>query len=109
MDTYQKILRNKVNYPATISKNCKELITKLLQTNPVQRLGCLKNKSRDVSGHLFFKPIDFGELVRKTIKAPFIPRISSPTDTSNFDEYPDESGDDWRRFNDKTKNIFAGF
>ena len=30
-------------------------------------------------------------------------------DTSNFDNYEDEAGEDWRRFNDKNKNVFKGF
>ena len=109
MDIYQKILRNRVTYPAFVSKNAKELVSKLLVSNPVQRLGSLKRGHRDVSGHLFFKPVDWQQLTRKTQKAPYIPKISSPTDTSNFDSYEDESGEDWRRFNDKNKNVFKGF
>jgi len=72
-------------------------------------LGALKKGHRDVSGHALFKPIDWSVLVKKEIKAPYIPKISSPTDTSNFEEYEDDSGEDWTRFNDKAKNVFKGF
>ena len=109
MDIYQKILRNRVTYPAFVSKVARELISKLLVSNPSQRLGSLKRMHRDVSGHSFFKSVDWAVLTRKELKAPYIPKISSPTDTSNFDDYEDESGDDWRRFNDKKKNIFSDF
>ena len=109
MDIYQKILRNKPSYPASFPKAAKELVQKLLTTNPSQRLGSLKRGHRDVSGHAFFKPTDWAVLMRKELKAPYIPKIKSPTDTSNFDNYEDEAGDDWRRFNDKNKNVFKGF
>jgi len=109
MEIYQKILRNRVTYPSIVSKNSRDLISKLLVSNPSQRLGALKKGHRDVSGHVFFKPVDWNELVRKKPKAPYIPQIKSPTDTSNFEDYEEESGEDWARFNDKSKNVFKGF
>jgi len=109
MDIYQKILRNKVSYPASFSKNVRDLLSKLLVSNPAARLGSLKNKSRDIKGHAFFKPVNWAELERKEIKAPYVPTITSPTDTSNFEHYDDEGGEDWARFNDRKKDTFAGF
>jgi len=109
MDIYQKILRNKVSYPSSFSKNAKDLISKLLVSNPTARLGSLKNKSRDITGHPFFKQTNWSTLVKKEEKAPYIPPISSPTDTSNFEQYEDEGGEDWARFNDRKKDTFAGF
>jgi len=109
MEIYQKILRNRVTYPAIVSKNSRDLISKLLVSNPVQRLGALKRGHRDVSQHAFFKGVDWARLTKKEDKAPYIPKISSPTDTSNFEEYEDESGEDWTRYNDKSKNLFKGF
>ena len=44
MDIYQKILRNKVSYPASFSKNVRDIVSKLLVSNPAARLGSLKNK-----------------------------------------------------------------
>jgi len=109
MEIYQKILRNRVTYPAIVSKNSRDLVSKLLVSNPSQRFGALKKGHRDVSGHVFFKPVDWAELVRKKPKAPYVPQIKSPTDTSNFEDYEEESGEDWARFNDKSKNVFKGF
>jgi len=109
MDIYQKILRNRVTYPAHLSKNAKDLLARLLVSNPVQRLGSLKRGPRDVLGHAFYKPTDFPQLLRKEIKAPYVPKISSPTDTSNFDDYEEENGEDWSRYNDKRQNLFKGF
>ena len=62
-----------------------------------------------MSGHAFFKQIDWNKLVRKELKAPYVPKIKSSTDTSNFDDYDDDSGEEWVRFNDKSKDVFKGF
>ena len=39
------------------------------------------------------------------IKAPIIPVIKNPLDTSNYEHYEDEDGTDWARYNDKKKNV----
>ena len=62
-----------------------------------------------MSGHAFFSRIDWKAMLNREVKAPYVPKISSPTDTSNFDDYEDEGGDDWTRFNDKRQNLFKGF
>jgi cGMP-dependent protein kinase len=109
MDIYQKILRNKVQYPASMSKNAKDLVSKLLVSNPVQRLGSLKKGHRDVTGHAFFKDIKWNKLTAREIQAPYVPDIKSDTDTSNFEEYDDEGAEDWARFNDRNPATFKGF
>ena len=43
------------------------------------------------------------------IKAPIIPVIKNPLDTSNYEHYEDEDGTDWAKYNDKKKNVFAAF
>ena len=50
------------------------------------------------------------DLEKKTvIKAPHIPAIKNPTDTSNFEEFEDDGGAEWARFNDKSTNLFEDF
>ena len=53
--------------------------------------------------------VDFQKLESKVTKAPIIPLINSPLDTSNYEHYDDEDGTDWGRYNDKSKNVFAAF
>ena len=94
MDIYQKILRGKISFPAILSKNAKAMIASLLVANPAARLGCLKNKGRDVRHHPFFKPVDFPSLESYSVKAPYVPTIKSPVDTSNFEHYDEDDAED---------------
>lgn len=109
MEIYQKIIKNKISYPSVVSKSAKDLISKLLHSNPSQRLGSLKHGTRDVTNDPFFKTIDWKSLENRKIKAPYKPSIKSPTDVSNFEFYDEDSGDPWLQYNDKTKNLFPSF
>uniref|UniRef100_A0A7S4BY39 cGMP-dependent protein kinase n=1 Tax=Chrysotila carterae TaxID=13221 RepID=A0A7S4BY39_CHRCT len=109
MDIYQKILRGKIAYPVTLGKTAREACQKFLLANPAARMCHLKRGVREVREHPFFKPINFDELYNKVPKAPLIPRISDPLDTSNFDYYEDEDGSEWARFNDKRRDFFKNF
>ena len=40
----------------------------------------------EVKGHPFFASVNWDDLLRKNIPAPFIPAINSATDVSNFSE-----------------------
>jgi len=109
MEIYQKILRNKVTWPAVVGKNAKELIARLLVAVPAQRLGSLKRGHRDISQSLFFSKTDWAKMLKRQEPAPYVPTIKSRTDTSNFDDYEDDDAGDWHRYNDKRKNLFEGF
>ncbi|PIO75592.1 protein kinase domain protein [Teladorsagia circumcincta] len=53
-----------------------------------QRKGNGSNRAlrREVKEHDFFKPVDWEKLLRREIKAPFVPRIESETDVRNIAE-----------------------
>jgi serine/threonine protein kinase len=88
MELYQQILRGNFMYPSIVGKSAKDLVTKLLVSNPAMRLGIVKKGHRDLYAHLFWKLIDLTQLVKKTGKPspPHVPRIRHDTDMSNFDE-----------------------
>ena len=65
------------------------LIKKLLTADLTKRYGCLKGGATDVRKHKWFASTDWDALIGKTAAAPIIPEIKNPTDTSNFDPYPD--------------------
>lgn len=79
---------------AELTPESADLILKLC-CGADRRLG--KNAD-EVKAHPFFKSIDFGKNLR-TQKAPYVPKIDHPTDTSNFDPVdPDKmhnSQDSW--------------
>ena len=70
-----------------------ENLTRLPPHNPAGRLGCWKGGTRDVTTHEFFRAIAWNDLEAKKIKMAYVPKITNPLDTSNFDDYPDADPD----------------
>ena len=54
-----------------------------------KRYGNLKNGVNDIKNHRWFSGLDWNKVISKEIAAPFVPKVSSPSDTSNFSKYPD--------------------
>ncbi|KAL5287961.1 gek family protein [Megaselia abdita] len=88
VETYGKIMnhRNSFEFPADesltyqISDSAKDLMRKLI-CGPEFRLG--QNGIEDFRNHPWFDGIEWESL--RLSQAPYIPEVSSPTDTSNFD------------------------
>ena len=79
-----QIYKMKIQIPENISKCAKDLIEKLLNSNPRERIGY--NGSGEIMNHEFFKDIDFDKVIIKQYKPPFIPKLDSEGDLRYFDK-----------------------
>ena len=61
----------------------KRLLSREVQT----RLGNLKGGTDDIKQQKWFQGFDFDALLKRQMKAPWVPKVKSVTDTSNFDPY----------------------
>ncbi|KAF3823919.1 hypothetical protein GH733_006923 [Mirounga leonina] len=59
--------------------------------NPSERLGNLKNGVKDIQKHKWFEGFNWEGLRKGTLTPPIIPSVASPTDTSNFDSFPEDN------------------
>ncbi|KAI9505685.1 kinase-like domain-containing protein, partial [Coemansia spiralis] len=88
-ETYAKIMSCEKHLAfddsVDVSDNARDLMRKLL-VRQEDRLGLAEIKS-----HPFFAAVDWDNI--RTLEAPFVPRLSSPDDTSNF-SVGDESEED---------------
>ncbi|XP_040922734.1 cGMP-dependent protein kinase 1 isoform X1 [Toxotes jaculatrix] len=93
MKTYNIILRgiDMIEFPKKVTKNAANLIKKLCRDNPSERLGNLKNGVKDIQKHKWFEGFNWDGLRKGTLTPPIIPDVSSPTDTSNFDSFPEDT------------------
>ncbi len=68
------------------SDEVSDLIRKLTNPDPKERLGCGKNGYNDIKNHEFFVGIDWKEMLKGNIKPPYKPKIKDENDISQFDK-----------------------
>ena len=88
---YELIKKKPVYFPdpqrhqISMSKNCMDFITKLLEKNPDKRLGSVGG-IREVLAHPWFQELDADKILDKSVEAPCKPELSKDMmDVSNFD------------------------
>lgn len=91
------------------SPNLASLLKGLFVKNPKKRLGF--NGAQEIKTHPWFDKVNWDNIYNKVIQAPFVPKVKSETDTSNFDvEFTSEaieSYQDAESFSEQAN--YAGF
>uniref|UniRef100_A0A8C9X351 protein kinase C n=1 Tax=Sander lucioperca TaxID=283035 RepID=A0A8C9X351_SANLU len=85
-EVFDSIVNNDVRYPRFLSPESMSLIQKLLQKTPEMRLGAGEEDASEIKRHKFFQGMDWGALLAKKMKPPFLPVVRALKDVSNFDE-----------------------
>lgn len=93
MRTYNIILKgiDAIEFPRNITRNATALIKKLCRDNPSERLGYQRGGIQEIQKHKWFDGFYWEGLRNKTLTPPILPTVKSVTDTSNFDEYPNDN------------------
>ena len=81
-DISKRILNLEPMMPDFLNPDVKDFILRLLVKDPRKRLGGGPLDAEEVKRHKFFTSINWDDLLKRNIPAPFIPRISSTTDVS---------------------------
>ena len=111
-DYTTKIFQNIVNsekvlkFPERMDAAQKNLIRKLLHTNPAFRMGNLSGGIDDIMRDPFFSTLDWNALTQCAVSAPYVPPVSGKMDATNFDAYDEET--DIPPYSGK-QDIFAAF
>lgn len=87
----RNIVNGKLMFPRSFNPECKDLVKKLLMRDPVARLGNLRGGVDEIQQHKWFNGFDMDLMLSRGMTAPWVPKIKSALDTSNFDpmEEPD--------------------
>ncbi|CAD8069131.1 unnamed protein product [Paramecium primaurelia] len=64
------IEQNNIQFPETITKECKSMIQSLLIKNPMQRLGASQRDADEIKDHPFLKQINWKDLLNRKYKPP---------------------------------------
>ncbi|KAG0282178.1 Serine/threonine kinase [Linnemannia gamsii] len=111
-DIYDSILEDEPSY-----ENCgrheQALLQSLLVKVPSHRLGSGPSDAEEIKAHAYFRNVNFDDVYHKRIRPPFMPKVKSKTDVSNFDteftsEAPGETPTDYRLDNVE-QDLFKGF
>jgi len=69
-----------------------DLVNQLLNREVTTRLGNRKTGIEEIKGHPWYTDAKFDwlQLEQRGLKAPYVPKIKDPLDTSNFESFPYE-------------------
>ncbi|KFY50494.1 hypothetical protein V495_00210 [Pseudogymnoascus sp. VKM F-4514 (FW-929)] len=85
-EMYRKILSEPLHFPHSdiVPPAAKDLLTKLLNRNPDDRLGA--NGASEIKAHVFFHSIDWHKLLQRKYEPTFRPNVVDALDIENIDK-----------------------
>ena len=90
MTLYRSIINDDFERPTDASDEALDLLTTLLEKDPVNRIGSWARGETDILEHPWFaRDLDLSELRLRQVPAPWVPAIKDPLDTSCFDDWDD--------------------
>jgi protein kinase A len=89
MKLFKRIVKVHYKFPdrTSASAEAKDMISKILVLHPSRRLGSFAGGGDDIRNHPWLTSITPSSLLAREVQAPWKPKIKSPTDTSNFDNW----------------------
>ncbi|XP_076751508.1 cAMP-dependent protein kinase catalytic subunit 1 [Xylocopa sonorina] len=90
MKIYEKIVAGKYKFPHHFGEELRDIVKNMLQVDLTRRYGNLKGGPIDIKEHRWFQTIDWNEIYHQKVQPSFIPKCSSPDDTSNFEHYEEQ-------------------
>ncbi|KAI9320229.1 kinase-like domain-containing protein [Dichotomocladium elegans] len=84
MEMYHRVLDDPLDFPPHFGQVTRDFLTGLLERNPRKRLGV--DGAESVKMHPFFESIDWPAVAQLKLEPPYIPKLRSETDISNFDD-----------------------
>jgi hypothetical protein len=83
---YKRILNERISFPDHVTTRSRDIITRLVDKRPLQRLGAGPRGTEDVMSHPFFELIDWTSIYEKRYDPPFVPgRSFNFTEALNAD------------------------
>lgn len=89
---YRNIVRGKYKTPKYFSDEVADMVKSLLCRRATKRLGVIAGGASTIKKHPWFVGIDWDAMAGNRYNAPFVPKVASPRDYSNFKQVKDDSG-----------------
>lgn len=83
---FDQICNAPLEWPAKLDPSGKDFVNRLLDRNPISRIGCGPTGKADIQRHAFFSGMDWGKMAKRQIPPPFKPDIKNPKKAECFDE-----------------------
>lgn len=112
-NTIDAILKGKLNIPAYLAPDSRDLIRRLMKRQVSIRLGSGPTDGQAVRAHPFFKSVNWDDVLARRLEPPIKPKLDSEDDVSQFDtkftkQIPVDSPDD-TTLSESANLIFQGF